>query len=299
MIEVSLVGDLHLDILTSPIDKIRLEIREEGEVFTSIGGNASNTAVALSSLGVKTQLFCAISKDAFGGMLEDRLKRRGIRLFASHKEASQAITVGLNFSDGKRFFFGDHCKTNMLFSPGDIPKDKISGKIFFSGGFWFTPLMWRGLKGIFSHTKKSGILNCMDVCWDHEGFPPHKIEAFFSVLPFLDYLFLNPAELKGICKENLSLSIKRVLDIGVGNIVLHQGSKGATLVKKDGRMNSPAFKTEIRNPTGTGDVFNAGFIYGLLKNLPPEKCLRMGNAAASLHLGGKSYPSLENVNKLL
>lgn len=187
----------------------------------------------------------------------------------------------------------------MLFSPSDIKRGKITGKIFFSGGFWYTPLMWHGLKGIFFYTKKRGMINCMDVCWDHEGFPSHKTKAFFSVLPFVDYLFLNPAEIKGICKEDLSSSIKMVLASGVKNIVLHRGSRGASLINKERRVTSPAFRTEIRNPTGTGDVFNAGFIYGLLKKLSFRECLKIGNATASLHLGGRSYPSLANAKELL
>jgi sugar/nucleoside kinase (ribokinase family) len=55
--------------------------------------------------------------------------------------------------------------------------------------------------------------------------------------------------------------------------------------------------------TGAGDVFHAGFIYGLLQNWEVEKILRFANAAAALkccHLGGRQgIPTLEEAQRFL
>jgi sulfofructose kinase len=55
--------------------------------------------------------------------------------------------------------------------------------------------------------------------------------------------------------------------------------------------------------TGAGDVFHAGFIYGLLRNWEIAEILRFANAVAALKcrdLGGRrGIPTLEEVNRLL
>jgi sugar/nucleoside kinase (ribokinase family) len=66
---------------------------------------------------------------------------------------------------------------------------------------------------------------------------------------------------------------------------------------------APAFKVKVVDGTGAGDVFRAGFIYGLLKKKSVPDLLRFANAAAALScttLGAMpSVPTLAEVQKLL
>jgi sugar/nucleoside kinase (ribokinase family) len=63
------------------------------------------------------------------------------------------------------------------------------------------------------------------------------------------------------------------------------------------------FKTDVVDTTGAGDVFHAGFIYGLLQNWGLEKILQFANAVAALkcrELGGrKGIPTLREVQEFL
>jgi sugar/nucleoside kinase (ribokinase family) len=45
---------------------------------------------------------------------------------------------------------------------------------------------------------------------------------------------------------------------------------------------SPGFVVNAADTTGSGDVFRAGFIYGLLHGWPTDRVLRMANAAAAV-----------------
>jgi len=50
------------------------------------------------------------------------------------------------------------------------------------------------------------------------------------------------------------------------------------------------FLIDVVDTTGAGDVFHAGFIYGLLQNWEMEKILQFANAVAALkcrELGGR------------
>ena len=53
----------------------------------------------------------------------------------------------------------------------------------------------------------------------------------------------------------------------------------------DGKQlhHSPAYDVPVVDTTGAGDIFHAGFIYGLLQNWPLERQLDFGCAAAALN----------------
>ena len=65
---------------------------------------------------------------------------------------------------------------------------------------------------------------------------------------------------------------------------------------------SKGFEVEAVDTTGAGDVFHAGFIYGLIKNWDVAEILRFANAVAALkctRMGGRSVPMLEEVDSFL
>jgi sulfofructose kinase len=53
----------------------------------------------------------------------------------------------------------------------------------------------------------------------------------------------------------------------------------------DGRqlLQIPAYRVPVVDTTGAGDIFHAGFIYGLLQDWPLERQLDFGCAAAALN----------------
>jgi ribokinase len=58
----------------------------------------------------------------------------------------------------------------------------------------------------------------------------------------------------------------------------------------------PAFSTKVHDTVGAGDVFNAGFLFGLTKGWKLQKCMAFGNATASLYISresGRRYPLSE------
>ena len=66
---------------------------------------------------------------------------------------------------------------------------------------------------------------------------------------------------------------------------------------------APAFLVDVRDTTGAGDIFHAGFIYGLLQGWPLQRQLEFACAAAALNCtatgarGG--IQSVENVERLM
>lgn len=97
-------------------------------------------------------------------------------------------------------------------------------------------------------------------------------------------LMTNKYESEVICqKTGLSLDdIRRMVDI----LVITDGKKGSTIY--DNRGDKPthsevgAFPTsDIKDPTGGGDAYRAGFIYGLVNDWPLEVAAQVGSLSAT------------------
>ncbi len=67
-----------------------------------------------------------------------------------------------------------------------------------------------------------------------------------------------------------------------GLLVVTRGHLGAMALDGDRLIDSPGFRVDVRDTTGSGDIFRAGFIYGWLEGWAIDRVLRFANAAAAL-----------------
>ncbi len=60
-----------------------------------------------------------------------------------------------------------------------------------------------------------------------------------------------------------------------------QGRNGSTLCKEGKFIKSNAFKINVKDTTGAGDNFAAGFLHGYINNYSLSKCSELGNYCAA------------------
>jgi len=86
-------------------------------------------------------------------------------------------------------------------------------------------------------------------------------------------------------------------------LTVTQGENGSITVSDDCIIRMPAFTVEAVDTTGAGDVFHAGYIYGLLQGWDLETVLRFAAALAALicmRVGGRAgAPRLGEVAEFL
>jgi sugar/nucleoside kinase (ribokinase family) len=86
-------------------------------------------------------------------------------------------------------------------------------------------------------------------------------------------------------------------------IVITRGGQGCTLLKQDEKTDYAAFSATSKDPTGAGDAFAAGFIYGYLSKWSLEKACKFANAMGALattEYGAREKPiRLRDVLKLM
>jgi len=67
-------------------------------------------------------------------------------------------------------------------------------------------------------------------------------------------------------------------ELGAKIAVVSCGSEGSVLVTDSVKLRAGVYPVEFVDASGGGDAFDAGFIYGILKNMSIEDCLRYASA---------------------
>ena len=110
-----------------------------------------------------------------------------------------------------------------------------------------------------------------------------------------------PAKLTGEADHERALRKLRGVTSSVLCVTL--GDRGSIALQGDRLHVAPAFRVPVADTTGAGDVFRAGFIYGVLMGWEIAEVLRFANAAAAVsctRLGAiPSVPTLQEVRALL
>lgn len=90
---------------------------------------------------------------------------------------------------------------------------------------------------------------------------------------------------------------------GAALAVVTLGREGALAARGEELVHSPAFAVRAVDTTGAGDAFHAGFVFGLLRDLPLAEILRVSHAAAALNclaLGAQGgLPTREELDAFL
>jgi len=101
-----------------------------------------------------------------------------------------------------------------------------------------------------------------------------------------------------------ALAIERLAaETGAPVVAITLGAEGVIARTPAETLRVPAYPVRCVDSTGAGDVFHAGFIFGLLQAWSLERTLRFANAAAALSctregaIGG--IPGLQEIEQLL
>lgn len=86
-------------------------------------------------------------------------------------------------------------------------------------------------------------------------------------------------------------------------IVFKRGAAGASIFKRDGRLDIPGFAVTEVDPTGAGDCFNAALVYGLQAGWPAAQMGQFACAAGALAVTRQGpmegAPTIQEVNDLI
>ena len=117
----------------------------------------------------------------------------------------------------------------------------------------------------------------------------------------VDIVFANESELHSLyTTSDFDTALKQLRnDVKLG--VVTRSEKGCVVAAKDGVTSVPAFPIQkLVDTTGAGDLFAAGFLFGLVRDAGYENAGRLGALAAAeviQHIGARPQVSLKDLAK--
>ena len=249
-------------------------------VKTISGGSVANSIVGLSQLGNKVGFIGKVSDDKLGSKYEDGLKSENVEFFYSKKkeELPTGTCLILVTPDSERTmctYLGTAGKINENDVNADVVKQ--SEMIFLEGYLWDEGEPKKAFEKAINNANKVAMSLSDQFCVDR-----HKPHFLDLVKNKLDIIFANEQEMMSLVDAK---NFKDVIDFGKNLkklLVITRGDKGAISINGDEIVENGIEKNlNIKDLTGAGDLFAAGFLHGNLNNLSTSDSLNKGRQMSS------------------
>jgi sugar/nucleoside kinase (ribokinase family) len=309
-IPVAIVGNLNLDVRTSPIPSSAV-LTADGEtsvteIDESVGGGAANTAAAVALMGGVPHLCCAVGADELGARLCRFLEGLGVRVHPAVKSGATGRSIALTWESHHRHFVSSLPNTRLL-EEADIDLVALSRagcRHLYRADVWFGDRMLaEGNASLFRRARLAGMETSLDINWDPSWMPGgdagrvrERISNLRASLRSVSFVHGNERELALFTGgTSIEHSARLLREWGAGSVIVHRGARGCAAATSAGWIDIPAVPvTRIVGEAGTGDVFTAAFL--LSPHLPMEARLRECAAAAARPLQGtpRYTPALDS-----
>ena len=247
---------------------------------TISGGSVANSIVGLSQLGNQVGFIGKVSDDELGGKYQEGLKSENVEFFYSKKKES--INTGtcliLVTPDSERTmctFLGIAGKISE--QDVNVEAVKKSEILFLEGYLWDEGDPRMAFEKAIISSKKVAMSLSDQFCVDR-----HKAHFLDLVKNKLDITFANEQEIISLIDAKNFTEVIEFAKSLKKLIVITRGDKGAISIFGDQvDENNILSDLEIKDLTGAGDLFAAGFLHGHLNNLSNLESLNKGREMSS------------------
>ena len=237
------------------------------------GGSAANTINGLARLGVNCGYVGKIGNDLFGTLFKDNLEGNKIEalLYRGSLDTGRAYTFISH--DGERTF------GTFLGSAVQLDADDISKEIFnhfdylhVEGYLVFNHNL---IETVLSMAKSAGLKISIDMA--SYNVVEANIDFLNSIIDkYVDIVFANEEEAKTLTGANPEQALD-IISEKVEIAVVKIGEKGSLIKMGDKKWKVDAISANCIDTTGAGDLYAAGFLYGLVNGLPLDSCGKIGS----------------------
>ena len=242
---------------------------------TISGGSVANSIVGLSHLGDKVGFIGKISQDELGQKYEDGLKKEKVEFLYKKKE--EKIPTGscliLITPDSERTmctFLGIAGKIDH----NDVKEKDIKNAeiVFLEGYLWDEGNPKKAFDKAITNSKKVAMSLSDLFCVER-----HKTHFLELVKSKLDIVFANEREIMSLINAKTFSEVISFSKEIKKNIIITRGEKGAVSINKDKVEEIKAQQNlNIKDLTGAGDLFAAGYLHGIINNFQIKDSLTKG-----------------------
>ena len=257
-----------------------------GPAIEASGGSASNTAAGVASFGGKAAYFGKVADDHLGGIFCHDIRAVGVHFESKPLTAPPPTARSMIFvtPDGERSM-NTYLGACVELDSSDIEEEIVatSKVTYFEGYLWDPPRAKEAIRLAAEIAHKHGRRYSMTLsdpfCVDRYR------EEFLDLMRSrtVDIVFANESEVKSLYQTadfNSALEAFRA-DCEIG--IVTRSELGSVVVTADETHAVDAHPIEkLVDTTGAGDLYAAGFLYGLTKDRNLTDCAKLGSLAAAI-----------------
>ncbi|MET1232680.1 MAG: carbohydrate kinase family protein, partial [Candidatus Limnocylindrales bacterium] len=282
------LGDLIVDVVAAAAGPLAYGSDRAGSVALRQGGSAANTARWIVASGGQAVFIGAVGRDEWARRLAASLTRAGVVVHAVGKAAPTARIVAIVEPGGERTFVTDRGAADLLVA-SDLRPRWFAGAVGLhlpAYSLYNRPLASAALRAV-QLARAAGAMVSVDLASRQPILdlgPGEAWSRIASVTP--DVLFANASEAEAILEGRTE---RALLDLAA-IVVVKRGGTGCRVLARPvsprairspgdvGRaslvLDVPTAPVQVRDTTGAGDAFAAGFLVRLLAREPGTRHTR-------------------------
>lgn len=263
------------------------------------GGSAANTAACLASLGGSARFVGKVGEDSLGKVFAEDIRSIGVCFdVPAAGVAGTGRCLVMVTPDAERTMC-TNLGVGSTLSAADVDPAAIAAArvVYIEGYLCGKPESASAVEAALEAADRGGTLVALS------GSDPSWVDlirdALVPMLDRVDILFVNELEALALAGAPDRAAALEALAARCDTVVITLGAEGCLVATADGaRLEVPAEPATAVDTTGAGDSFAAGYLYGFVNDFSPERCARLGAAAAAevvSHLGARPLIELSSL----
>lgn len=261
------------------------------EMRREFGGTAGNIAYNLQLLEGKPLIMATVGEDFApyaAWMTQNGLEQAHIKQIAKHFTAQAFITTDMDDNQITAFHPGAMVEShqNSVKSAKDASLAIIAPD---------------GRDGMFQHAKEcfeAGIPFMFD---PGQGLPMFNGEELLHFIEMASYLAVNDYEAQ-VLQDKTGLTLEQLAS-KVEALIVTLGGSGSHIYADGQRFEIPCVSAEkLVDPTGCGDAYRAGLLYGIANGWDWQTCGRLASTMGAIKIasrGGQNHkPTREEIENV-
>ncbi|WP_159008433.1 adenosine kinase [Bradyrhizobium sp. S69] len=276
--------------------------RDMGPATEMSGGSAANTIVGIANLGARAAYVGKIKDDQIGRLYAHDIRAAGVAFETAPAPGGPATGCSyiLVTPDGERTM-NTYLGAAQDLTPADIDEAQVAASaILYLEGYLWDPA---SAKEAFvkASTIAHGAGRQVALTMSDSFCVDRYRDEFLGLMRngTADLIFANEAELRSLYQtpdfDSALTQLRNDVKLGI----VTRSEKGCVVASSEGVISVPAFPIQkLVDTTGAGDLFAAGFLFGLVRGAGYEKAGMLGGLAAAeviQHIGARPQTSLKEL----
>ncbi|MDH7508143.1 MAG: carbohydrate kinase family protein [Methanomassiliicoccales archaeon] len=260
-------------------NQIKSELDSIGRIMKkSGGGSAANTMYAMARMGFDVGILGIVGNDDHGDFILESMGK----VDKTHVRRLDATGVCVSLISGEDRSLIIFPNANDFFQVSDEDINYLNdSRIVHLTSFVHD----NALKEQERITKRidADVILSFD---PGEIYARKGLKAIESLLKRCDIMLLSTREVEMLTSLDPIDGSRSLLEFGPEIVVCKMGEKGSVILTDTDEIKIKPVETNVVDKTGAGDVYNAGFLAGILKDWPLEKCGNFASLVAAKSIAG-------------